>query len=346
MPDNRKYLSKFTFPNGQTYYLKDEEARQLLASGGAFIVAWDGNAAPDVSKIPAGVVVSFNSTTYTGTLAANAETVESKGFYLVKSGSGDAAKSDIYDEYVVVSNGGVASWEKLGSTSIDLSSLGELAYKDNVTLNKGTAVSAMGANTTFTTTVTPTKKKYKASAQITGGTITTTKDTVVKSITPTSRKLETTTIPNITVGAAQQIEVIQDVGTASTWAFDVDDTNETLTISGANGTAPTKAAAPISVTSVTAGDPITVATGVVSNNGAGSDVVTGFGISATAEVLLTAESGDAPTVSVTFAESTDADAVELVTDIPADAVNTAAAGDAVSVVGFDQLSISLQDKAA
>lgn len=344
MPDNRKYLSKFTFPNGQTYYLKDEEARQLLASGGTFIVAWDGTAAPDVSKIPAGVVVSFNGTTYTGTLAANAETVESKGFYLVKSSIVDAAKSDTYDEYVVVSNGGVASWEKLGSTSIDLSSLGELAYKDNVTLNKGTAVSAMSANATFTTTVTPTKKKYKASAQITGGTITTTKDTVVKSITPTSQKLVTTTVPNITVGAAQQIEAIQDVGKASTWAFEVDDANETLTISGANGTAPTKVAA--SVPSVTVGTPIIVATGAVSANGTGSDVVTGLGTPTTAEVLLTAESGDAPAVSVTFAESNDADAVELVTDIPADAVATAAAGDAVSVVGFDQLSISLQDKAA
>lgn len=344
MPDNRKYLSKFTFPNGQTYYLKDEEARELFASGGTFIVAWDGNAAPDVSKIPAGVAVSYNGTAYTGTLAATDESVQRKGFYLVKSGSGDAGKRDVYDEYIVVGEGTGASWEKLGSTSIDLSSLGNLAYKDDVTLNKGTAVSVLGSDATFTTTVNATKKKYKASAQITAGTINTTKDTVIKSITPTSQKLATTTIPNITVGQTQQIETIDNVGTASTWAFNVDDDTETLTISGANGTVPTKAA-PISVTSVTAGDPITVATGAVAADGAGAEIVTGLDTPATAEVLLSAESGDAPTVAVTFAESTDADAVELVTDIPADTVTTTATGTPVNAVGFDQLSIVVSDKA-
>lgn len=52
MANSKKYLSKFTLPSGEVYYLKDQEARELIVSVGTFIVTWDGIAAPDISKFP------------------------------------------------------------------------------------------------------------------------------------------------------------------------------------------------------------------------------------------------------------------------------------------------------
>lgn len=83
--------------------------------GLAYIVAWDGQSVPTVANIPAGVSVTYNSTTYTGTLAASSAT--EKGSYLVAQSANPTVK-DIYA--TVVDSGGNYSWLKVGTTAFDL----------------------------------------------------------------------------------------------------------------------------------------------------------------------------------------------------------------------------------
>jgi len=80
---------------------------------GAYEEAWDGSSAPVVANIPAGVSVTYNGTSYTGTLAASASTVDK--IYLVSDGNGN------YDRYVTIENSGTYSWKKVGTTAIPLS---------------------------------------------------------------------------------------------------------------------------------------------------------------------------------------------------------------------------------
>ena len=259
MPD----ISKVKLPSGNVYDIKDAYARELIAGGFTFSVAWDGNSAPVVANIPQGAVVEYNGAAYTGTKLASSGQLGT--FYLVKSGQG----VNKYDEYVVA-NG---SWEKLGSQEVDLSGLGELAYKDMIV--SGTD-QVLGADTTFSATVTPTTTNIKATASgtavgangtakaITGFGAHSTQ-TFVKSVTAeTSNKLVTTTVPNVT-----------SAGSASTWNFAMGTGNdsETLIITGANGSAPTLGTAK------------TVATGAVSTSGTGSAVVTGVTIGDSAAAI-------------------------------------------------------------
>lgn len=88
---------------------------QSSAIGGpSYIISWDGTTAPVVANIPAGITVTYNSTSYTGTLPASSST---KGpIYLVAQ----SANPNIKDLYVTVESDGVYSWLKTGSTAIDL----------------------------------------------------------------------------------------------------------------------------------------------------------------------------------------------------------------------------------
>lgn len=288
MPD----ISKITLPSGNTYEIKDATARQMISGGVSFVIAWDGNSVPVVANIPEGVVVHYNSSTYTGTM--DADTAEAGAFYLVKS-STDTTEDvlDIYDEYVPIGTAGAKTWEKIGDTKLDLSDV-----VTDVSLSKQID-EVLGVDTTFTAvnptiTVTPSTTYVTASASgttvgpngtaaaITGfGEHTT--DTFVKSVTAetgknlvtttitgtdgteevskvskAASKLETTTVPNVT-----------SAGTASTWNFAMGTGNnaETLIITGANSTAPTLGTAK------------TVATGDISASGAGDDVLSGLTIS-------------------------------------------------------------------
>lgn len=179
-------ISKITLPSGNTYDLKDAVAREAIAAGIKYVVAWNGASTPVPANIPAGVVVTYNGTEYTGTMTA--ASAQPGTFYLVKS-STQKGTLDVYDEYTVVTVGSTKSWEKIGDTQLDLSDLGALAYKDNVTLNKGasgtnvigvgtifwgedssvsfsgqTTDKCLGSDATFTTTVTPTTTNIKATA--------------------------------------------------------------------------------------------------------------------------------------------------------------------------------------
>ena len=243
-------ISKITLPSGNTYEIKDAVARQAIAGGVAFIVAWNGASTPTVANIPAGVVVTYNGNNYTGTLAADSS--QAGAFYLVHSSS---TTNDVYDEYVAVGTAGSKTWERLGSSTIDLSDLGALAYKDtvtasasSVTFSGGTTDKVLGSDATFTTTV-----------------------------TPTTSKLVTTTVPNVTGNSDVSIPNVTAVGTASTWSFAMGtgDDAETLIISGANSTTPTLGTA-LSASKVTLGTAKTVATGALDANGGGSSVATGI----------------------------------------------------------------------
>lgn len=118
-------ISKITLPSGTTYDIKDATARSMASAGVSF------NKCTSASNTPYGVTWDNGGTTVTGTLVASAST---KGvFYLVPETT--QSGNDIFSEYITVEDGGTYSWEKIGTTDIDLSNLGDLAYKDTATGN-------------------------------------------------------------------------------------------------------------------------------------------------------------------------------------------------------------------
>lgn len=295
-------ISKITLPSGNTYDIKDAVARQAIAGGVSYIIAWNGSSTPVVGNIPAGVTVTYNGTDYTGTFSANS--AEAGAFYLVHSSS---TSNDVYDEYVAVGTTGSKTWERLGSSSIDLSDLGALAYKDTVTASSssvtfsgGTTDKVLGSDATFTTTVTPTTTNIKATASgaAVGADGT---DTFVKSYPGTTSNLATTTVPNVT-----------SAGTASTWAFSMGTGNdsETLIISGANGSAPTLGTAK------------TVATGSLSANGSGGTVMTGLGTATTASALTGVKVTAQPTVALSTGASAGTGVISVATGITSASTTT------------------------
>lgn len=263
MPD----ISKVQLPSGNVYDIKDAVARQAIAGGVTFIVAWKGDATPVVANIPAGVTVTYNNVDYTGTLAATA--AQPGAFYLVRS-STQIGTLDIYDEYAVVTEGtgssATKSWEKFGDTQVLLSNLGDLAFLDTVTLNKGSGDNVLGEATTFTA--------GSSSVTFTGGTT----DTFVKSYPGATSKLSTTSVPNVTA-----------VGSASTWSFAMGSgaDAETLIISGSNSTVPTL------------GTAITAATGSLAADGGGASVMTGLGTATTASAVTGIGTGTAAAQTIT-----------------------------------------------
>lgn len=77
-----------------------------------YVMAWDGASTPVPANIPAGVVVNYNGTDYTGTLAASASTAQD--LYLVAS----ATQQDEYDRYITTHTGSTYAWNPLASTAI------------------------------------------------------------------------------------------------------------------------------------------------------------------------------------------------------------------------------------
>lgn len=84
-----------------------------LLSTDEIIVAWNGSSAPTVSEIPDGIDVTYNSTTYTGTLTASANTLGK--IYLVGNES-----NSLMDRYITSTDGSTYSWVSLGSTELNL----------------------------------------------------------------------------------------------------------------------------------------------------------------------------------------------------------------------------------
>lgn len=118
-------ISKITLPTGTTYDIKDATARQMASAGMSFVIS------TDAASTPKDIEWDDDGSTVTGTLTASSST--SGIFYLVPiTTSGD---SDIYAEYITVKVGNNYSWEKVGTTDIDLSNLGDLAYKNSASGN-------------------------------------------------------------------------------------------------------------------------------------------------------------------------------------------------------------------
>lgn len=296
-------ISKIKLPSGTTYDIKDTVARNMIASGITFVRC------TDASNTPAGVQWDDAGTRIVGELVASANT---KGqFYLVPDVNG--AGKDIWDEYVTIEDGAAYSWERLGSTDIDLSDLGDLAYLDSVTFNKVTTT-VLGSSATFSlpsTAVSMTNTKKTIGVTLTGGDVTDSTgsavvsvsesgtDTFVKSYPGATGKMVTTgitpvggttTVPNVTGNNDVTSTRIDSYGSASTWSYTV--ANEVLTISGANSTIPSgtdvtasKVTLGTAKTVATAGSEVTVATGAVTSGGTGASVLTGLGTPTTADAV-------------------------------------------------------------
>ena len=148
---NVPVIDRITLPSGNTYYIADREIRdvvdtlsQAIAGGVSFVIAWDGTSAPVVANIPAGVVVTYEGTDYTGTLSTSS--AQAGAFYLVKSATQSGGALDKYDEYVPVGAEGSKVWEKIGDTQIDLTNV-----VTGVSLTKQTDT-VIGTDATFTIT--------------------------------------------------------------------------------------------------------------------------------------------------------------------------------------------------
>lgn len=195
MPD----IKKITLPSGNTYDIVDAGARELIS-------ALSGSTA----------FLGLTTTALTDGATTNPITVNGSS---VTATTGNIV---VYESAEFIWDG--AKWVEFG----DLSSLGDLAYKDtaSVSFSGGTTDKCLGSDATFTT-----------------------------SVTPTTSKLATTSVPNVTAA-----------GSASTWSFAMGTGNdaETLIISGANSVAPTL------------GTAITAATGSLDANGGGASVATGI----------------------------------------------------------------------
>lgn len=230
MPD----IKKITLPSGNTYDIVDAGARELIS-------ALSGSTA----------FLGLTTTALTDGATTNPITVNGSS---VTATNGNIV---VYESAEFIWDG--AKWVEFG----DLSSLGDLAYKDtaSVSFSGGTTDKCLGSDATFTTSVTPTTTNIKATASGTVvGASSTDKclgsdATFTTSVTPTTSKMVTTSVPNVTAA-----------GSASTWSFTMGTgtDSETLIISGANSTAPTL------------GTAITAATGSLAANGGGASVATGI----------------------------------------------------------------------
>lgn len=174
--------------------------------------------------------------------------------------------SSVYDDCI---------WAQFG----DLSSLGNLAYKDSISYTKDLKTAVSGVNTSKLDTQTvsvvgaisgvTTSKLSTVSCDVVSG--------VLSGVSANTTKLVKTTVPNVT-----------SAGSASTWSFTMGSgaNAETLVISGANGTA------------ATLGTAIDVATGSVNISGTGATVATGVIGSTYQGGVLGAPSGASSTVTL------------------------------------------------
>ena len=323
---NVPVIDRITLPSGNTYYIADREIRdvvdtlsQAIAGGVSFVIAWDGTSAPVVANIPAGVVVTYEGTNYTGTLSTSS--AQAGAFYLVKSATQAGGALDKYDEYVPVGAEGSKVWEKIGDTQIDLTNV-----VTGVSLTKQTDT-VIGTDATFTITQPTIALSTGAtagtgvisvatgitSANATGGgaawnskdqkTVVTSYPGVTgsaaSSVTPTTKKLATTTVTGVSGSTTPDVVKTRSsqttatgAGTSSTtntdWLKGVSVSNGVLSIGAATMDTQTtySAGAPSSITIPTAAaNATTVATGSVTTSGSGADIVTDVEVGDTITVL-------------------------------------------------------------
>lgn len=152
----KKYISEITLPNGNKYYIKDQEARDKISDleeaikGGMHYIG--------------ATTTSLSDGAHNSTVAINGETVTPKAGDIVTNGS----KEYVWDG-VSVTVGGVTytgTWHELG----DLTGLGEFAYADTGSVKikpKGTVTKPTFTGSESSVTVTYAKNTSGA-YQITG----------------------------------------------------------------------------------------------------------------------------------------------------------------------------------
>lgn len=388
---NTPVIDRITLPSGNTYYIADREIRDVvetlseaIAGGVSYVIAWDGTAAPVVANIPAGVVVVYNDTEYTGTLAANSATPGA--FYLVKSATQAGGALDKYDEYVPVGDSGSKTWEKIGDTQIDLTNVvtgvsltkqtdtvigtdatftitqptvalstgatagtGVISVATGITsvTDPSTSLSAESSSATGRAQFIQSVSTTKISASASGGAVSASGDNVTaltglgtpstanvaSSVTPTTKKLATTTITGVSGSTTPDVVKTRSSQTTATgagtssstntdWLKGVSVSNGVLTIGAATLNTQTtySAGAPSSITIPTAASSATtVATGSTTTTGSGADIVTdvavgdtvaavtGYASPTTDTVLGTASSFNVTNPTVTIASGSTGD---------------------------------------
>lgn len=217
-------ISQITLPSGTTYDIADIAAREAASHGLELVKS------TDAASTPYGVTWKSGSTTITGTLAAASTTCGK--MYLVPIDTEET--KDIYSEWITVTGGTSGSptysWEKIGTTDIDLSDLGALAYKDSASGSYTPAGSVSGgaftgSSTTFTGNFTP-QGSIAVNAASGSGT----------SYTPEG-SVSAPTISVSSAGATTSITPFGSQGTLPSLTTTVSDGN--LTISFSQGTLPT-----------------------------------------------------------------------------------------------------------
>lgn len=251
-PIHDNYISQIVLTDNVTYYVKDAEAREwineIVAGGLTFVVSWNGQAAPNVALIPAGVEVEYQGTTYTGTLAASVQT--KPNIYLVYDHTTTSGRV-VYKEYVTVNFGTEAdpnyAWEVLGDTDVNFDDLGALAFKDTVTLNKGAGDAVLGADTTITAA--------ESAVSFSGGT----DDTFVKSYPGETTKLATTTVTGVAGEVTFDAVASASNVTASKVTLGTDTTASKVTVTTAGAANKTTLGTASTASKATAGTAVAVA---------------------------------------------------------------------------------------
>ena len=263
-------IDKIQLPSGNTYELRDADAQ------GKLVNVYDKSETYTKAEVQAAIADAMKG----GYLAVSELPAASENtmghIYLVpdSSGSGDNVKI----EYVTIRSGSEGAytytWEKLGTTKINLDNLelekgsGDMVLgegttftvsKPGIDITGGTTDKVLGSDATFATNVTPARTALRVVQEADG------LNSFVRSYPGETSKLETDTVPNVT-----------SAGSASTWAFQMGTGNDstTLIISGANGAAPTLGTAK------------TVATGSLTSGGSGASVMTGLGSPTVANAVV------------------------------------------------------------
>lgn len=294
-------ITTVTLPDGTLYYLKDKEAREYIED------IYD--------KITTATHwLGVTTTSLYDGATTNPITI---GGESVTAVSGDIAQIS-GSEFIF--NG--TAWQELGTSVGTLKAFAQVD-KGKVTVApkiKGTPDVVLGADTTFTagtssvtfgtpTTATVLKSDVTAtvpkpsattkylSATASGTEVNAPTAAAITGLgTPTTKKLATTTVPNVTSG-----------GTAASWSATV--ANENLTFNWATNVP------------ATLGTAITVATGSLGTSGSGGSVVTGYGTPSTANFVTGVTVSAEPEVSLTAGTTTSTGAVPYVSALGTSGTN-------------------------
>lgn len=174
-------ISKITLPSGNTYDLKDQGARDLIAQlqGASYFLG-------------------ITTTALTDQATTNPITIDGDSVTAV---NGNIV---VYGNKEFIFNG--AKWLEFG----DLSSLGALAYKSSVSLGKGSGSNVLGEDTTFTAsaptvTVTPAADKLVTTTvpNVTGST-----DVTIPNVTGNTSVTANKSTWSFTMGSGNDAETL------------------------------------------------------------------------------------------------------------------------------------------